>query len=51
VPTWSDSNRFVLPAPFGPTTSTSPCDSSSSSAAYERMFLSATVSTIRWSEA
>ena len=24
VPTWSDSSRFVLPAPFRPTTSTTP---------------------------
>ena len=51
VPTCSDSSRFVFPAPFGPTTSTRPCDSPSSSVAYERMFRSATVSTIRWWEA
>ena len=31
VPTWSASSRFVLPAPFRPTASTSPGDSSSSS--------------------
>ena len=33
VPTCSDSSRFVLPAPFGPMTSTSPGTSSSSSRA------------------
>ena len=42
VPTCSDSSRFVLPAPFGPVTSTSPGSSSSSSFAYERKSLSAT---------
>ena len=33
VPTWSASSRFVLPAPFGPTASTSPGSRSSSSEA------------------
>ena len=46
VPTCSDSSRFVLPAPFGPTTSTSPGSSSSSSRAYERKSLSETLATI-----
>jgi hypothetical protein len=36
VPTWSDSSRFVLPAPFGPVTNTSPGSSSRSSFEYER---------------
>ena len=46
VPTCSDSSRFVLPAPFDPTTSTSPGSRSRSSRAYDRMFLSETVETI-----
>ena len=46
VPTCSDSSRFVLPAPFGPTASTSPGSSASSSRAYERKFARKTDSTI-----
>jgi hypothetical protein len=36
VPTCSDSSRFVLPAPFRPTTNTTPGVSDSSALAYER---------------
>ncbi len=45
-PTCSDSSRFVLPAPFGPTTRTSPGSRPRSSRAYERMLRSATSRTI-----
>jgi hypothetical protein len=46
VPTCSDSRRFVLPAPFGPTTRTTPGSSASSSRAYERKLRSETSATI-----
>ena len=41
------SSRFVLPTPFGPTASTSPGRSSSSSRSYDRKLRSETASTIR----
>ena len=47
VPTCSDSSKFVLPAPFGPTTSTSPDSRFKSRRAYDRTFRSETVETIR----
>ena len=46
TPTWTASSRFVFPAPFGPTTSTSPGSSARSSAAYERKLRSVARATI-----
>jgi hypothetical protein len=46
VPTWSASRRFVLPAPFGPWSSTTPGSRLSSSEAYERKSRSRTSRTI-----
>jgi hypothetical protein len=46
VPTCSDSRRFVLPAPFSPTTSTRPDCKSRSSLAYDLMLRRETAETI-----